>query len=227
MPDPHGRGAHVIAGGEFLLQHVTATSHFETAPDTASIILMFPHRGLKDVLRRRVVSGAIGDTPEVRMLLAHAGMVRQTLSGLGEAGLRAAESALVELATGVAMGRFDDQEAELRPALVRAAQDLADARLTDADLSSDRLAHELHVSVRTLQRAFAEVGEPVSGYVRRRRLELARKVLFAGGSSVSEVAARYRFADTSHFIRAFRKQYGTTPAEGRPNRTSRRHPGGG
>lgn len=217
MPDPYGRGAHTIGAGQFLLQHVTQTSHFETAAGTASIILMFPHQSLKDVLRRRVLFGAVEDAPEVRLLLAHAGMVRQTLSGLGEAGLRAAESTLVELAAAVVRGRFDDQEAALAPALVRAAQELADARLTDGDLSSDRLAHELHVSVRTLQRAFAEVGEPVSAYVRRRRLEQARQLLSAGGSSVSEAAARFRFADSSHFIRAFRRQYGSTPTEDRPN----------
>jgi AraC-like DNA-binding protein len=30
---------------------------------------------------------------------------------------------------------------------------------------------------------------------------------------VSEVAARYQFADGSHFTRAFKAQYGQTPAE--------------
>ncbi|HUN36980.1 MAG TPA: helix-turn-helix domain-containing protein [Trebonia sp.] len=35
----------------------------------------------------------------------------------------------------------------------------------------------LHVSVRTLQRAFAETGEPATSYIRRRRLERAKEEL--------------------------------------------------
>ncbi|GAA4634314.1 hypothetical protein GCM10023196_075340 [Actinoallomurus vinaceus] len=39
---------------------------------------------------------------------------------------------------------------------------------------------------------------------------------------VAEVAARWQFADSSHFIRAFKNQYGQTPAEfARANGTSR------
>jgi Helix-turn-helix domain len=41
------------------------------------------------------------------------------------------------------------------------------------------------------------------------RLELAAPL---GRPDISEVAARWQFADSSHFIRAFKKQYGETPA---------------
>jgi len=34
--------------------------------------------------------------------------------------------------------------------------------------------------------------------------------------ALSELAARWQFADTSHFIRAFKRQYGQTPAKYRP-----------
>ena len=52
-------------------------------------------------------------------------------------------------------------------------------------------------------------------YIRDRRLEQARLVLIAGPGrpSVSELAAHWQFADSSHFIRAFRKRYGQTPTE--------------
>ncbi len=32
-------------------------------------------------------------------------------------------------------------------------------------------------------------------------------------ANVSEVAARWCFADNSHFVRAFRKQHGCTPSQ--------------
>lgn len=71
------------------------------------------------------------------------------------------------------------------------------------------------MSVRTLHRAFAAAGEPVAAYVRRRRLERARLELAApsGRPDVSEVAARWHFADSSHFTRAFKNQYGETPTQ--------------
>lgn len=77
------------------------------------------------------------------------------------------------------------------------------------------LARELNVSVRTLHRAFAAVGEQVTTYIRHRRLHEARLALAApsGRLSISELAAHWQFADGSHFTRAFKKHYGRTPTE--------------
>ena len=90
-----------------------------------------------------------------------------------------------------------------------------EARLADPDLSPSTLARELHVSVRTLHRAFTTAGESVSAYIRRSRLEQARRELAAPlvRPDVSEIAARWQFADSSHFIRAFKQRYGETPAQ--------------
>ena len=73
----------------------------------------------------------------------------------------------------------------------------------------------LHVSVRTLHRAFASVGQSVASYIRQRRLEEARLALTAPSNclSITELAAIWQFADGSHFTRAFKKRYGQTPAE--------------
>lgn len=70
-------------------------------------------------------------------------------------------------------------------------------------------------SVRTLQRAFAGLDESLSAYIRRLRLEEAAAALTASGTrlSVSEAAALWHFTDSSHFIRAFKKQYDATPAQ--------------
>lgn len=55
----------------------------------------------------------------------------------------------------------------------------------------------------------------MTAYIRRRRLEEARFALVqpCARPSISEVAARWQFADSSHFIRAFKKHFGQTPAE--------------
>ncbi|MGW1564818.1 helix-turn-helix domain-containing protein, partial [Streptomyces sp. NPDC002144] len=103
----------------------------------------------------------------------------------------------------------------LAPPLAQAAKDLVDSHLTHPELSPKMLARELHVSVRTLHRAFESVGESVSSYIRHRRLEAARLALTASHNrpGLSELAAYWQFADRSHFIRAFKKQYGQTPME--------------
>jgi AraC-like DNA-binding protein len=77
------------------------------------------------------------------------------------------------------------------------------------------LARELNISVRTLHRAFAAVGEQVATYIRHRRLQEARLALTApsGRLSISELAAHWQFADSSHFTRTFKNRYGQTPTE--------------
>jgi AraC-like DNA-binding protein len=52
------------------------------------------------------------------------------------------------------------------------------------------------------------------GYLRRRRLQEAHAELVRSGGAVrvAELAAKWKFSDSSHFIRQFKEAYGTTPA---------------
>ena len=211
---PNDRGERTISAGQFLLKHVGRPSHFETVPGTSAKVLVLPAAMLKPLLGGGVIAGSAGSA-EMRLLTAHTNMVHLTMAGLGPAGVQAAHSTLIELVKAVARRRFDDAEPLLTPALVQAAKDVADSRLADPDLSAVMLARELNVSVRTLQRAFTAAGETVISYIRRRRLEEARLALAApsGRLSVSELAARWQFADSSHFSRTFKKEYGRTPTE--------------
>lgn len=210
------RSAGVTApSGSFAVLDASPSCLFEVTPGTAADVLILPASVVRPRLRGgRPVVGSAGSA-EARLLMAHTRTVREALGELGPAGVRAARDALVELANATLAGRYDDVEPRLVPALARAAMELADEHLTDLDLTPSVLARQLNVSVRTLHRAFAAVGEPVAGYVRRRRLEQARAELGAAlhQPSVSEVAARYQFADGSHFARAFKAEYGQTPAE--------------
>ncbi|MYW06512.1 helix-turn-helix domain-containing protein [Streptomyces sp. SID3343] len=213
-PGPDHGGERTISAGQFLVRHVGRPVHFETAPHTTAKVVVLPTAMLEPLLGNRILTGST-DSAEVRLLVAHTNMIHATVTDLGPAGLHAAHSALIELAKAVARHRFDDREPLLAPALAQAAKDLADSRLADPSLSSRTLASELNVSVRTLQRAFAAGGESVTAYIRLRRLEEARLALTArsGRPSVSELAARWQFSDSSHFIRAFKAHYGRTPTD--------------
>ncbi|MEV0919134.1 helix-turn-helix domain-containing protein [Streptomyces sp. NPDC049967] len=78
------------------------------------------------------------------------------------------------------------------------------------------MAAALNVSVRTLYRAFSQgAASPVMGYVRERRLERARAEPASTRLTVSEIAARRHFADSSHFVKAYKKRFAQTPTAGR------------
>ena len=165
--------------------------------------------------RRGMPTSGLADTAEIRLLTAHATMVNRMLDGLGRAGVDAARDTLAELARAAVGGGLDDVEPLLSPALAQAARDLADRRLTDPALSPTALARKLNVSVRSLQRAFANEGQSLSAYIRERRLDEARRALIAPHRrmTITEIAARWQFADSGHFARAFRKRYAQTPTD--------------
>ena len=169
------------------------------------------------VLRGRALTGP-AVSAEVRLLIAHAGMIHRTLPGLSPAGVDAARDTLIELARAVARRGFDAAEPRLAPALAHAAKELALRRLTDPGLSPGTLARELNVSLRTLQRrAFGAEERQVAAWIRDQRLEEARAALATGRWTVSEIAARWQFADASHVARAFEQRYGHRPAAARPD----------
>jgi len=232
MGGPPDRGEQTVSAGQFLLRHVGRQSVFETAPHIRAQFLVLPSAVLKPLLGNRIVTGS-ADSAETRLLTAFADMIHVTVADLGPAGVEAAHSTLIELTKAVARGRFDDVEPRLAPALTQAAKNLADRRLADPELSPAMLARELNVSVRTLHRAFATVGEQVATYIRHRRLQEARLALTApsGRLSISELAAHWQFADGSHFTRAFKKHFGQTPTEyarstGAVSSSPNRHPPG-
>ncbi|MFD2416134.1 helix-turn-helix domain-containing protein [Amycolatopsis pigmentata] len=204
----YGRTEAVLDAGRFTMRRSNGLNGYEMTPHTSGVTIGLPPE-MAEAMTTPITGPAA--TPEVRLLLAHASLLHETIGELAGTGVEAARSALIELARGVAHRYVDDAEPALVPALVRAARELADQRLAHPELAPRLLARELHVSVRTLTRAFTSTAEPVGAYIRRRRLEEARREL-AAGYTVSQVAARWQFADSSHFVRAFRKNYGETPA---------------
>ncbi|MCO5970358.1 helix-turn-helix domain-containing protein [Actinoallomurus soli] len=215
LRDPHDQGGDAyVSAGTYYAHHCVTENHFHSTPVIGARIFIFPGGDLRALVSGRPRTGQVA-SPSAQILMAHTSMLQRTLGGLGPAGADASRSALHELARGLILDHFDDREPTFVPALAQAAKDLADARLTDAELSSTTIPRQLHVSVRTLQRAVADLDEPFNAYVRRRRLEEAAEALIAPRSplSVSQAAARWHFSDSSHFIRSFS-----------PLRPERRHP---
>jgi transcriptional regulator GlxA family with amidase domain len=85
----------------------------------------------------------------------------------------------------------------------------------DGDLSVQRLAQRANMSVRHFGRLFRQrLGGTPSEYVRRARLDEARRQIESGGGlRLKSVARRCGFHDEQQLRRAFRQGVGVTPAE--------------
>lgn len=93
--------------------------------------------------------------------------------------------------------------------------------LADDDLSPAATARRLGVSVRHLHALFAGHEHSYAGTVRRARLELAWRDLRDPARShlrVIDIAADAGFGNVASFHRAFRREFGRTPAQVRAGR---------
>ena len=108
--------------------------------------------------------------------------------------------------------------------LVSRARRLLQASLDRFGLTAPCVARELGVSVRTLHRAFAAQSTSLALDLRRLRLAHAARLLAQPrlvSVTVVELGRRSGFADGSHFVREFQRQYGVTPARWRSQRLAR------
>ncbi|MGF3021857.1 helix-turn-helix domain-containing protein [Methylobacterium aquaticum] len=96
------------------------------------------------------------------------------------------------------------------------ARAIIQARLRDPDLTPDEVARELRISRRALNKLFEGQGIGPMEYVILERLEQAARDLSSPGqrgASVTEIAFRWGFKNTSHFAKRFRQHFGKMPTE--------------
>lgn len=124
------------------------------------------------------------------------------------------------------MSELDNCDTDLQYHCVRDARsplelDKVTARLIDLALGSypasecePQLAREYGYSLRHLARAIeAAVGESVTSFIRRIRLERAAGQLSLREKPVARIGERAGFATTSGFTHAFEGRFGSSPTE--------------
>lgn len=95
----------------------------------------------------------------------------------------------------------------------RALQQTMLKLLPDANASLPRVARELHVSVRTLQRRLDTRGLTWQQLLDRTREQLARQYLADRALTLSDISLLLGFSEQSAFTRAFKRWTGETPAQ--------------
>lgn len=92
------------------------------------------------------------------------------------------------------------------------------ARLSDPNLDSAMVAAHCRVSTRYLHTAFSARHGSVASYIRETRLQRCRDALLTESlqrHSITELASRWGFADSSSFSRAYKRRFGVAPARER------------
>ncbi|EAS43726.1 transcriptional regulator, AraC family protein [Photobacterium profundum 3TCK] len=83
---------------------------------------------------------------------------------------------------------------------------------TLADLSGDKVAANMLISIRTLNRRLSEVGTCYRGVLEKYKLEKALQLLNQPSVNMTEIAFQLGFSDLSTFSRAFKRWTGTSPS---------------
>ena len=90
-----------------------------------------------------------------------------------------------------------------------------EARLQE-ELSPERIARDVGVSVRSLYRLFEERQQTLGAYIREIRLQRCAEQLRAAScsdESLTCIAYRWGFKDSAHFSRSVRARFGLSPRE--------------
>jgi AraC-like DNA-binding protein len=133
-------------------------------------------------------------------------------------------NSLFELATGsVNHGIVDPPSEQVAPSLFRARW-LVRQNIADLDYTPARLAHDLGLSRRSLYNRFADRGITPAAFIRMVRLEQAKREIESdpnGITTLTTVALRNGFPDSSSLSHAVKANYGVTPKALRNARTRR------
>ncbi len=100
---------------------------------------------------------------------------------------------------------------EVNVAKLKQAKAIIIANMTEPP-TLQKLSKTVGLSLKKLKEGFKQIyGDTVYGFLFDYKMEVARKLLESGNYNVNEVGLKVGYSTASHFITAFKKQFGTTP----------------
>jgi AraC-like DNA-binding protein len=172
----------------------------------------FPGWGLHDTLR---ISGSTGGGASI------ANFVRKTYSDVRARKYLAPDPNLVdelwtalELTRDLYLGGKNLSSYQL--GIMQRAKNYVHSHLGDPNLNTEKVAAEIGMSSRQLNRILALNDLTVKKLIMEERLSQARWSIESGGlkyDSIAEHAYRFGFSSPSQFTRAFRNHFGIGPSE--------------
>jgi AraC family transcriptional regulator, positive regulator of tynA and feaB len=206
-----------LSAGDAVVWDSGAPARFSVWEPLSKRSLVIPRAALDEVGGRAWSSGGVmlnRATPATRLLTTYLDTLSQTLPELGPAAVSAARNAALELLVGALRAEKDVPSSETTHAALRAAMDrYIERHLAGEAVTAGAIASAHSVSIRTVNRIFNAGGQTVGEVVRVRRLARAREELSETAQSVSVIAHRWGFSDTSHLSRSFKAHYGSSPTD--------------
>ncbi|MFJ5162381.1 helix-turn-helix domain-containing protein [Pantoea sp. NPDC088449] len=121
---------------------------------------------------------------------------------------------LVGLSLGVNSNVYDEVSQTYQEQLYLGIQKYVRENLSDPDLSPIKVANNYRISTRYLHKIFEQGSESFSRFLQTERLErCANELKHIKSDSVSTIAFRAGFNDTSHFSKVFRQHFGQSPRD--------------
>ena len=103
-------------------------------------------------------------------------------------------------------------EIDRHPDYAAIARRLVDENFSNPDTTVNFLAEQLHLHRVSLSRLFhAKTGISLSGYIQKKRMDQAEKLLRTTEHTIRDIALMCGFLDYSYFLRAFSKRTGISP----------------
>jgi AraC-like DNA-binding protein len=210
----------VLCGGDVVVCDTQRAMSFEMPRPARKQILLAPRTAIEEITGTAWPAQAMmlsATNPATHLLTSHLDALIHTAEHLSPAAAMAARTATLYILAAAASPDGTQLTAEAAPdLLVDAMKKWIEAHLLDPDLCPAEVAAAHAVSLRTAQRLFQHTDESLAAYIRGRRLTRARHALLSA-ASINEIAHHYGFYDAGHFTRAFKAEYGTTPAAYRAN----------
>ena len=111
----------------------------------------------------------------------------------------------------------EGQDAEF----LKKAEYILEKHHSDWTFRSEELAEEFGMSLRTLQRRLkAEIGMSSGGYITKFRMKRAAEMLALTTLTITEIAFKVGYDDSSSFSRGFKKHFKVSPSEYRSKHTT-------
>jgi AraC-like DNA-binding protein len=203
--------------GDVVAWDNAAWNRFTVRGSVSKRHMVIPWTALDEVGGRAWMSDGVKldpSAPATRLLTTYLDTLARVLPGLDSPAVSAARTAAMVLLVGALRADSDACSAEMvRPALRVSIERYIERHLLGGTVTPAAIASAHWVSIRTVNRVFSATGQTVGEVVRARRLARAREDLTDSDLSVSVIAHRWGFSDTSHFSRSFKAHYGSSPTD--------------
>ena len=218
----------VLQAGEFALFDSSKPYTVLFDNDSTSQIILFPRHLLAlphQSVQQLSVLPFQQDNPLTQAVSSFAKQCSNALFQLQEPVSRRLANNLVDLLGTVLAQEYYADERSTVPVEKQRRRELITKYIEDnidnSRLDPQSIATAHFMSVRTLHQLFEDTGDTVASIVRSVRLERCRLTLedpSLDTTPIAAIAARWGFADSAHFSRAFRQAYGTPPSRWRASR---------